>query len=86
MDLIRITSSDSDTEGNGRRWNHMNENHRKGRFEVIYQENYTPDMSKKMIFVDKETGVNYLFVQECYAGGVTPLLGAEGELILNKNR
>lgn len=30
------------------------------------------------IWVDKETGVNYLFHQSGYAGGLTPLLKADG--------
>ena len=64
----------------------LNANHRNDRFEVVYQENYTPGMNEKMIFVGKETGVNYLFVREGYAGGLTPLLDAEGELIITKNR
>ena len=34
--------------------------------------------SSKQIIVDKETGVNYLFVQNGYAGGLTPLLNRDG--------
>ena len=30
------------------------------------------------IWVDKETGVNYLFHASGYAGGLTPLLKADG--------
>ena len=30
------------------------------------------------IWVDKETGVNYLFHQSGYAGGLTPLLKPDG--------
>ena len=30
------------------------------------------------IWVDKATGVNYLFTQSGYAGGLTPLLKADG--------
>ena len=30
------------------------------------------------IYVDRETGVNYLFAQSGYAGGLTPLLNADG--------
>ena len=31
-----------------------------------------------MILVDSVTGVNYLFVSEGYAGGLTPLLNRDG--------
>ena len=31
------------------------------------------------IWVDKETGVNYMFHQNGYSGGLTPLLDAEGK-------
>ena len=44
------------------------------RFVKIYSEN----MGTEMILVDKKTGVNYLFVQSGYAGGLTPLLKPDG--------
>ncbi len=34
--------------------------------------------SSMQIWVDKQTGVNYLFTQSGYAGGLTPLLKADG--------
>lgn len=34
------------------------------------------------IWVDTETGVNYLFHAEGYAGGLTPLLGADGKPVV----
>lgn len=37
------------------------------RFEIVYQEGSF--MSAKTIYVDKETGVNYLFIVSGYAGG-----------------
>lgn len=36
------------------------------------------------IFVDKETGVNYLFISNGHAGGLTPLLDAEGKPVITK--
>ena len=44
------------------------------RFEIVYQEGGF--MGAKTIYVDKETGVNYLFIVSGYAGGLTPLLDA----------
>ena len=41
-------------------------------------------MGAKMIYVDKETGVNYLFIVSGYAGGLTPLLDAEGKPVVTK--
>ena len=35
-----------------------------------------------MIYVDKETGVNYLFVANGYAGGLTPLLDCDGKPVI----
>ena len=35
------------------------------------------------IWVDRQTGVNYLFVQSGYAGGLTPLLDREGKPIIS---
>lgn len=34
------------------------------------------------IWVDKETGVNYIYHQAGYSGGLTPLLDAEGKVVV----
>ena len=34
------------------------------------------------VIIDTETGVNYLFVQDGYAGGLTPLLGKDGKPVI----
>ena len=44
------------------------------RFIKVHSEN----LGSEMILVDKQTGVNYLFVQNGYAGGLTPLLNRDG--------
>ena len=44
------------------------------RFIKIHSEN----LGSEMILVDKKTGVNYLFVQSGYAGGLTVLLNRDG--------
>ena len=36
------------------------------------------------IIVDTQTGVNYLFWQEGYAGGLTPLLDRNGNVIVDR--
>ena len=36
----------------------------KNRFETVYKEDNTFIKGLKMVLVDKETGVNYLFVQD----------------------
>jgi len=36
------------------------------------------------IIVDKETGVNYLWVTNGYSGGLTPLLDNEGKPVVTK--
>lgn len=45
------------------------------RFENVYSQG---GLSTMEIWVDKETGVNYLFHTSGYAGGMTPLLGRDG--------
>ena len=49
------------------------------RFVKIYSEN----MGCEMILVDKKTGVNYLFVQSGYAGGLTVLLDRDGKPVIS---
>ena len=48
------------------------------RFEKVYSQ----DLGSTMIWVDKETGVNYLFVSSGYAGGLTPLLDRDGKPVV----
>lgn len=55
---------------------------KKDRFEVIYQE--TGLKSEKTILVDKETGINYLFVANGFGGGLTPLLDKDCKPIITK--
>ena len=35
------------------------------------------------IWIDRETGVNYLFRQSGYSGGLTPLLGRDGKPVIS---
>ncbi len=48
------------------------------RFEKVY----TQGMGSMEIWVDKETGVNYLYRQSGYSGGMTVLLGKDGNPII----
>ena len=43
---------------------------------------YTQEMGATEIWVDKETGVNYLFHSGGYAGGLTVLLDKDGKPIV----
>lgn len=54
---------------------------KENRFETVYEESglFT---GTRMILVDKETGVHYLFVQQGNAGGLIPLLDAEGNPVV----
>jgi len=46
------------------------------RFKKVYSQG---SLTSIEIWVDKETGVNYIFRQSGYAGGMTPLLDKEGK-------
>lgn len=48
------------------------------RFEKIYSQG----MGTMEIWVDKETGVNYLYRQSGYSGGMTVLLDREGKPVI----
>ena len=41
-------------------------------------------MTVNEIWVDKETGVNYLYHASGYSGGLTPLLGADGKPVISE--
>jgi hypothetical protein len=51
---------------------------KKERFMKVHSEG----MGSKMILVDRETGVNYLFVQAGYGGGLTVLLDQYGKPVV----
>ena len=36
----------------------------------------------RTVFVDRQTGVNYLYVASGYGGGLTVLLGADGKPVV----
>lgn len=52
---------------------------KKERFEKIYSQEQLCVME---IWVDTETGVNYLYHQEGYSGGLTPLLNNDGKPVI----
>lgn len=52
----------------------------KNRFEKVYTQGTVNVME---IWVDKETGVNYVFHYSGYAGGLTPLLDREGKPVIS---
>ena len=51
------------------------------RFIKVLDEGSTWTM-KREIWVDKTTGVNYLWINSGYAGGLTPLLDAAGHPVV----
>ena len=53
------------------------------RFMKIYSQG---TLTVTEIWVDKITGVNYLYHQSGYSGGLTPLLDAEGKVVITPIR
>jgi hypothetical protein len=53
---------------------------KKERFEKIYSQG-TVNITE--IWVDQETGVNYVFHASGYAGGLTPLLDRDGKPVVS---
>ena len=49
------------------------------RFVKIYKEGGSEFGIKREILVDRETGVQYLFVKSGYGAGLTPLLDRDGK-------
>lgn len=50
------------------------------RFERVYSQG---TMNVMEIWVDRETGVNYVFHAAGYAGGMTPLLDRDGKPVVS---
>ena len=51
------------------------------RFEIVHTESKMTGLSYRVL-LDTITGVQYLFVHDGYAGGLTPLLGADGQPLI----
>ncbi|MBR1740167.1 MAG: xylan 1,4-beta-xylosidase [Ruminococcus sp.] len=49
------------------------------RFVTVHKEG---TMFQRKVLVDKETGVNYLWISEGYAGGLTLLLDKDGKPVV----
>ena len=49
------------------------------RFEIVFDESSSFGTAGMKILRDKETGVQYLFFQNGYAGGMTVLLDKDGK-------
>ena len=43
---------------------------------------YSQELGTIKIYVDQQTGINYMFVQNGYAGGLTPLLNRDGTPVI----
>lgn len=50
------------------------------RFRKIYSQGV---MTVMEIWVDSETGINYLYHKDGYAGGLTPLLDRDGKIVVS---
>ena len=50
------------------------------RFEKVYTQGISSVIE---IWVDKETGVNYMYRSSGYGGGITPLLDKEGKPVIS---
>ena len=50
------------------------------RFEKVYSQG---GFSITEIWVDKETGVNYIFHRTGYSGGITPLIDKDGKPVIS---
>ena len=57
----------------------VNEMAESERFEKVYSQG---SLTVTEIWVDKETGVNYIFHKSGYAGGMTPLLDKDGKPVI----
>lgn len=55
----------------------------KNRFERVYAQGAASTME---VWVDRKTGVNYLYHRDGSAGGLTPLLDENGKVVVTADR
>jgi len=57
------------------------------RFEIIHREgSQISEEGVRQILVDRETGVHYLLWKSGYGAGITPLLDADGKVVVKTVR
>ncbi len=60
---------------------------KENRFEAVFRDgSQLKDGGIRQIIVDTETGVNYLTWKSGYAGGITPLLDPNGNVVISSVR
>lgn len=52
------------------------------RFVKIYTQGNGLTSSRVIVYVDRLTGVNYLFCENGYSGGLSPLLDKDGKPVI----
>jgi len=59
---------------------------KENRFKAIFKDGgQLSEDGVRQILVDTETGVNYLVWKSGYAGGITPLLDSDGNVVITKS-
>lgn len=53
------------------------------RFDLIYKQGNTLGSHYFEIWIDRETGVQYIYRQNGYSGGLTPLLDRDGKPLIS---
>lgn len=59
----------------------MKEEKRSKRFQRVYSQG---GVNITEIWIDRETGVNYLYHTAGYSGGLTPLLDSHGNVVVTR--
>ena len=54
------------------------------RFEKVYEQSESLGTSRLEIWVDKVTGVNYIYRKDGYSGGLTVMVDADGKPVVSK--
>lgn len=59
----------------------MSKDKNKNRFERVYTQG---GVNVTQIWIDRETGVNYIYHTSGYGGGLTPLLDSHGNVVVSR--
>ncbi len=54
------------------------------RFEKVYEQSESLGTSRLEIWVDKVTGVHYIYRKDGYSGGLTVMVDADGKPVVSK--
>lgn len=61
----------------------LEKRYKNDRFVQRFEEGHVTTSQFSSIWIDRVTGVNYLYFHDRYGSGITPLIGSDGKIVVS---